>query len=204
MISRAQEAAALAADLAQSSPRYMQGLCLRVKEALTCASEDPEKRARVVADLYRYVVENLIFVDRVTGKPLSNITLKKAGEIERKMLRLEALAREARQEAAAQGVADPALPAVPAWGAYAGTLWRKAREGEALPSASRPLAGWEADARPLADVLKDWHAAPGRGRDWAADTLCVPRATYDGWCAGRPSQVERLVRRMMNFVDGLG
>ena len=53
----------------------------------------------------------------------------------------------------------------------------------------------------FATALKAWHAKPGRTRKWGAMALCVPRSTYDGWCAGNPCGQERAMRKLMVMID---
>lgn len=65
----------------------------------------------------------------------------------------------------------------------------------------RQLLDWERDGRAFGDVLKAWHGNRGLTRDEAAAELRVPRSTYDGWCAGRASSVERTVRRLITLLD---
>ena len=36
------------------------------------------------------------------------------------------------------------------------------------------------------------------GRQKAADALGIPLSTFDGWCAGRPPQHEKIVRMAMH------
>jgi hypothetical protein len=64
-----------------------------------------------------------------------------------------------------------------------------------------PAKDWEADPRPLAACLKDWHARPGWTRGRAAQELRVPRSTYDGWCVGRPAGLEKSIRRLMTLIS---
>jgi hypothetical protein len=59
---------------------------------------------------------------------------------------------------------------------------------------------WEADPRQLAECLKEWHGLPGWSRQRAADELRVPMSTYNGWCAGRVAEMERLIRRAMTLI----
>jgi hypothetical protein len=61
---------------------------------------------------------------------------------------------------------------------------------------------WEQDERPLAECLKAWHGRPDWSRQRAANELRISKATYDGWCAGRPAENERAIRRMMTLIDG--
>lgn len=60
---------------------------------------------------------------------------------------------------------------------------------------------WEADHRPLADCLKDWHGRHRWGREAAAHELRTPVSTYNGWCAGRPCAQEGAIRRLMTLID---
>lgn len=82
-----------------------------------------------------------------------------------------------------------------------------ARKAEAALAALKPVNGqpashdWETDPRPLADCLKAWHAERGWTRDQAAAELRVSRTTYDGWCAGRRTDREASLRRMMTLID---
>lgn len=60
---------------------------------------------------------------------------------------------------------------------------------------------WEADPRPMAECLKEWHARPGWTRNRAAEELRVSRYTYDSWCVGRGPATEQTIRRLMTFID---
>lgn len=77
-------------------------------------------------------------------------------------------------------------------------------EAAAWKPPAMPLGDWEADPRPFAECLKDWHARPGWTRDVAAGELRVPRSTYDGWCAGRSAALEKSIRRLMTLLDRTG
>ena len=60
---------------------------------------------------------------------------------------------------------------------------------------------WLSDPRPLGEVLRDWHGRMGLTRNAAAEWLGVARSTYDGWCAGRPTTSETMLRRLMWYRD---
>lgn len=53
----------------------------------------------------------------------------------------------------------------------------------------------------FATDLKAWARRMGWTRNQAAVELRVPRATYDGWCAGRPAAQEGMARRLMAQLE---
>lgn len=61
------------------------------------------------------------------------------------------------------------------------------------------MIDYEADPRPLADVLKAWR--PNASRAEKAAALGVAVETYHGWCKGRPCSLETSIRRLMTLLD---
>lgn len=61
-----------------------------------------------------------------------------------------------------------------------------------------PRLSWEADPRPLGDILKAWGEAKGLTRAQQAAALGVPITTLHGWHAGRPAAMDATVRRLMD------
>lgn len=53
----------------------------------------------------------------------------------------------------------------------------------------------------FAGDLKAWIKRMGHTRASAAEALCVPKSTLDGWCAGRPCVLEGAVRRLMTLLS---
>lgn len=67
---------------------------------------------------------------------------------------------------------------------------------------------WEKDARPFADVLKDWIIRRNNGRLYgarplAADLLAVNPTSLRNWLGGMPCLSEPSIRRLMNCIDAL-